>query len=186
MAQLSKKSIIVISIVTFVIVASSILLVSLPAIIASRTQDLAQNPDTPSNGELVVSEEQKRYEKALSTAVSDSTEAGQAILDEALESADSKQERAMVYTQKSAVAIANPDSPDFESALEFALRAEQEDPSYGTAIVIAELQDYDFQNYSEAIKYYKLYLDRLTEEASELNPGDRAFYENRLRELEQQ
>lgn len=162
------------------------LIITWPLIIDGIRQ-IAQNnavqTENPGAGAVNSTESQQRYQDAVAIASENQGEA-QALLDEALTEATTNEERAEIYRQKSSVATLDFQNPDIDEALRFAYLAEEESPTYGTAIAIAEIEDYEKNNYEAAIRYYRLYLDRLTDIGDELNPGDREFYQNRISELE--
>jgi|ETNmetMinimDraft_21_1059911.scaffolds.fasta_scaffold31384_2 tetratricopeptide (TPR) repeat protein len=163
------------------------LVVAWPAIIESIRQNAQTNtpqPGDPVGDTVVLTPAQQRYQEAVEIASTEGEEQAQELLNEALNEATTNEERAEVYQQKASIATLDPENPKLDDALQYAYLAEEQAPTYGTAIVIAELEDYDYNNYEAAIQYYQLYIDRLTDEAVELNPGDREFYQNRITELE--
>lgn len=150
----------------------------------STNQNTTPQPGDPVGDVVILTPAQERYQRAAEIAIQEGESEAQAILDEALDSATTDTERAEVYQQKASISTLNPQAPNVPDALRFAYIAEQTSPTYGSAIIIAELEDYENNNYAAAIEYYRLYLDRLSAEAEALNPGDRQFYENRIVELE--
>jgi hypothetical protein len=144
--------------------------------------------DTPSDNPLQLTDDevetrQSRYEDALEAAKSEGAAAGQAVLDTALSSTTDKADRAAIYTQKSTLAGSAEGGADTQTALEYAYKAEEENPSYATAIYIAEFEYY-MGDKSKALTYYKYYLERVNEDAIDLNPGDKEAFEKRVQELE--
>lgn len=151
-------------------------------IFTKRETELA--PGTPlAPGQQVSTAAQRRFTEATEVARENGPEAGQAILDEALKDTTDKNDRAEIYLQKSVLAGSGEGGSDTGSAFEYAYQAEQEGPSYGTALYVADLEYYTGDK-SKALQYYKLYLERLDDEAIGLNPGDKEAIEKRVAELE--
>lgn len=140
-------------------------------------------PGDPVVGNPVISQSQQLYNKAAEAATKDGPAAGQKVLDEELAKTEDKAKKATIYTQKSTLASSPAGGSNMKTALEYAYDAEEENPSYATAIMIAEMEYYTGDK-SKALTYYKLYLERLTEEQSDLNPGDKEAVEKRIQELE--
>lgn len=141
-------------------------------------------PGTPVVGTPIITQSQKLYNEAVDAAIAAGPEAGQKILDDELASATDKKKKANLYSQKATLASSPQGGANTDQALEFAYAAEEENPDYTTAILIAEMEYYTGDK-QISLKYYKLYLERLTPEAIELNPGDKEAYEQRVQELEQ-
>ena len=123
------------------------------------------------------------YDKAQKAAAEESPAAGQAILDQELQKATDKEAKAEIYSAKSQLASSVAGGGDQAQALQYAYDAEAASPDYGTALTVAWLEE-QAGNVSTAIKYYNFYLDRMTDEAKNLNPGDYEFYAAHVKELE--
>jgi len=148
-----------------------------------QSQEEKKQAEDSQKAAVEVQKNQATYNKALEAAQNEGPEAGQGVLDTALTTAGSDAEKAVIYQQKSSLASSGSQQPDTESAIEYAYEAEKLNPTYGSAILIATLEDRN-NNSVDAIKYYKLYLERLDETAESQNPGDRQYYERRVAELE--
>lgn len=133
-------------------------------------------------GEPILTEEQKLYNHVVEVALKDGQEAGQKILDDELAKTTDDVRRAELYSQKASIASLTPNNDD--AALDYAYKSEELYPTYGTAIMIADLE-YFTGDKSKALQYYRLYLERLTPEVIELNPGDKEAIEQRVQELEE-
>lgn len=147
-------------------------------------QDTELAPGTPlAPGQQVDTEAQRRFTKATEVARESGPKAGQAVLDEALDDVTDVDERANIYIQKSILAGSDDGGSDTTSAFEYAYQAEEEAPSYGTALYVADMEYY-IGDKSKALEYYKSYLERLDDDAINLNPGDKEAIEKRVAELE--
>lgn len=147
-------------------------------------EDTEPEPGTPVQaGDRIVTAAQERYDEAAAAAQASGPEAGQAILDDALADTTDKADRSEIYVQKSILAQSPEGGSDSDTAFDYAYQAEEENPTYGTAIYIAELEYY-MGDKAKALEYYKAYIERLDDESSELNPGDKEAIEARIAELE--
>ncbi len=171
-----------------VLVAVGVFIAFRPAINSFIEDTFAGNtdpiPGTPVQGTPISSKSQKLYNSAVDAAVSGGPEAGQKVLDDELAKVTDKSDKANIYAQKATLASSPEGGSNTDQALDFAYEAETQSPDYGTALLIAEMEYYTGDK-SIALTYYKLYLERLTPEAIELNPGDKEAYEQRVQELEQ-
>lgn len=186
---MSKRAKIIIGIVGVVVIAGiALTIIFWPAVSGFVTGFFQQKTTTDlgpvSTPEPVIKTDKQLYDKALSVAISDGPEAGQAVLDERLNQTTDNKEKAAIYSQKAALAASPTGGGDTSEALEYAYITEEQDPTYASAIYIADLEYYENNNKVNALKYYKLYLERLTDEAIELNPGDKAYYEQLVQEIE--
>jgi hypothetical protein len=148
-------------------------------------QETSEETDEVNTPAPVVKTDAKLYENAAAAAASGGAEAGQAVFNEQLAATNSKSEKAAIYSQKAELALTPAGGANTAQALEFAYLAEQEAPTYATALFIAEIEFNDMNNRTNALKYYKLYLERLTDEGIALNPGDKEYFEQRIREIEE-
>lgn len=123
--------------------------------------------------------------QALAAAKDKGAAGGQAVYDTQLNATSDKKQQAVIYSQKAAFASSPSGGNDLKSALDYAYKAEGLAPDYGTAILIAQLEE-SLKDIPNAVKYYKLYLARLNPEAIALNPGDKEAYEAKVLELEKQ
>lgn len=126
---------------------------------------------------------QERYDEAEKAASEKGPEAGQQVLDTKLETQQDASERASIYMQKAILAESPQGGTDRTAAITYAYQAEAEQPTYGSALYVAELEYY-YGNKTNALKYYKLYLERVTPEATDLNPGDKEMVQAKIAELE--
>ncbi len=141
-----------------------------------------QNQNGPNSDEAFEqqSKQDKLYAKATDAVQEGGVEAGQQVLDQALLEAEGNPEKSVIYQQKSSLATLSPTGGDKQASLTYAYEAEKLDPTYATAILIAEME----QDKEQALKYYKLYLERLDTNTEQLNPGDRQNVEKRIQALE--
>lgn len=148
--------------------------------------------------------------EAVAIAAESGYEAGQEYLDQALESASASSDKATIYLYKASLANSNKISadtsinsddsgsttnvdgtgsgytsvvPTTETALEYAYKAEELSPSAASAITIASLEE-TIGNLENAIKYYKIYLERGANSYDATNQdSDYDYYSNYIKEL---
>jgi len=109
--------------------------------------------------------------------------AAQKKIDEKISQADTKQKQAELYDLKIATLYSSNDPAAATKALEYAYKIEEIDPTYKSALTIAEMER-DANNKTVALKYYELYIARSTSsDGSSLDPTNKAFYEQRIQEL---
>jgi hypothetical protein len=184
-----KRTKIIIGIIGVVVIAgTAATIVFWPAVSGFVTglfqQKTADNLEPVGTPEPVIKTDNQLYDKALSATAEGGPEAGQAVLDERLTQATDNKEKAAIYSQKATLAASPSGGGDTSKALEYAYLTEEQDPTYASAIYIADLEYYENDNKVNALKYYKLYLERLTDQAIDLNPGDKAYYEQLVQEIE--
>ncbi|NTW62231.1 hypothetical protein HGB25_02370 [Candidatus Saccharibacteria bacterium] len=111
--------------------------------------------------------------------------AGQVFLDEELKKTTSTQNQSQIYSLKSVHAGSFGGGNDKALALEYAYKAESLFPDKTTALSIASLED-GMSNTSNAIKYYKLYLERAKTGTalSKLDQADYDYYAAKVKKLE--
>lgn len=98
------------------------------------------------------------YDAAKEKVFLGSYDDGQKLLDNALEIRSSKQDRARIYELKCMLAFNN---YKFNDALKYALKAEEINPTYNTANLVA--LSYQNLGYNQlAIENYQKFLDRFT------------------------
>jgi len=116
-------------------------------------------------------------------AQSEGGAAAQKKIDEKISQADTKQKQAELYDLKIATLYSSNDPAAATKALEYAYKIEEIDPTYKSALTIAEMER-DANNKTVALKYYELYIARSTSsDGSSLDPTNKAFYEQRIQEL---
>lgn len=110
-------------------------------------------------------------------------EAAQNKIDEKIKQAETKKEQADLYTLKLSTALSSNDPNASAMALQYAYKAEEIFPTFGSALNIADLE-YAAKNNTVALKYYELYMERSTSSDGEsLDPTGKTFYERRIQEL---
>jgi hypothetical protein len=153
---------------------------------SSDTALLTDDYETTESAELVEKARiaSQRQTDAKKIAEAQGYEAGKVVYDTALVEAQSPESKANIYIEKSGFASVsstlgtpNPDS------LTYAYEAEKLYPTFGSAILIAQLEHYDSKNYAKAITYYTLSLERMSEENKRANPGDFEGIESTIDEL---
>ncbi|MEI6053918.1 MAG: hypothetical protein WCQ49_00940 [Candidatus Saccharibacteria bacterium] len=111
----------------------------------------------------------------------------QKVLDDALVKAGDNDSvvKAQIYASKANLAQSAIGGNDFESALKFALEAERLNPTDNSALVVASLEE-SSGNKVEAIKYYKIYLDRYLKETegATTDDSDYGYYSEHVNYLE--
>ena len=129
-----------------------------------KDDDTSQLPDIDPATErkLVIQDE------LVERLQSGGSEEAQAYLDEQLETASTDEEKSFILINKSTVASGNPGQ-----ALDYAQQAEEIEATYTSASALASLyeQSGDSRN---ALKYYRLMLERMPENFQETNPDDYA------------
>jgi flagellar basal body-associated protein FliL len=109
-------------------------------------------------------------------------EAAQKKIDEKIEQAETKKEQADLYTLKLSTLLSSND-PNTAVALQYAYKAEEIYPTFGSALNIADLE-YAAKNNTVALKYYELYMERsIGSDGESLDPTGKTFYERRIQEL---
>lgn len=110
-------------------------------------------------------------------------EAAQAKIDEKIAQADTRKEQADLYTLKLSTILSSNDPNAATIGLQYAYKAEEIFPTFGSALNVADLE-YAAKNNTVALKYYELYMERSTDSNGEsLDPAGKAFYERRIQEL---
>jgi tetratricopeptide (TPR) repeat protein len=100
----------------------------------------------------------KLFFSAMDEAGNVSYDSGQSVMDEALNSASSDEDRAHIYTQKSSLAI---NVGKYDDAYNFAKKAEEISPNLSSAQLMA-LSSESKGDIQEAIKNYHNALNRMT------------------------
>jgi len=110
--------------------------------------------------------------------------AGQDLLDKKLEETNIPEDKANIYISKATLMS---QSNDLSKALEYAYSAESLYPNEDTAMAVASLEE-AHKNNLNAIKYYQLYLERLSKKITSDDPQDAMlseynYYKKHLDEL---
>lgn len=113
------------------------------------------------------------------------SQAGQTFLDDELTKTGDSKEQAQLYMSKAALVGSLPGGNDKVKALEYAYKAESLSPDEETALVIALFEESQ-DNTPNAIKYYKLFLERFSKNSDEVaySKVDYDYYAARVGELE--
>lgn len=110
-------------------------------------------------------------------------EAAQSKIDEKISQAETKEQQANLYTLKLSTVLASNDPNAATLALQYAYKAEELFPTFGSALNIADIE-YAAKNNTVALKYYELYMERSIDSNGEsLDPSGKTFYEQRIQEL---
>lgn len=114
-------------------------------------------------------------------------DAGQKVLDENLKKTTNPEEQSKIYINK-ATLMSQANDDDKTKALEYAYTAERLYPTENTAMLIASLSEAQ-KNTTNAIKYYKLYLERVSKKITSEDPNDMTvreynYYKKHLEALE--
>ncbi len=121
--------------------------------------------------------------KNIAPPTSTNYSADQAALDKDIQSAPDDAAKATLYLRKADVALVNKGFTD--EALGYAQKAEELSPSIQSAFELATIYQ-GMNKKTEAIKYYTLYLSRMTPEYKQAHPGDYEHYQQVLQELQKQ
>ncbi len=121
----------------------------------------------------------ENYDEANNAVYSGDYSKGQDILDDALNKSTTDVERSTIYIQKSTLALKSSKS---DEAIKFANTAEKTYPSRMSAIVLA--MSYEGKgDKALALKYFKLVLERFTEQERSIAPADYEYYQSKVKEL---
>jgi len=110
-------------------------------------------------------------------------DAGQRYLDDKLETANDNAVKALVYIRKAELTSSLLGNHNYTKALEYSYKAESLSPSADAALSIALYEDKS-GNTANAIKYYKLYLERNPKGADDAETNNFGYYTSRIKELE--
>lgn len=178
----SKKRITLIALVISAVVLTAGALVyyfffrPAPQTESAKTSETSQNQPVSENNEALRAE-------VVSILQSKGQEASQQKLDEALTTTTNSSDKSYIYALKISVASAATE-PDYQTILEYAYLAEKLNPTFETALNIAETEN-QMANKTNAIMYYKIYLDRsITSDGTLLDQSGRPYYEKTLKALE--
>ncbi|TAH34180.1 hypothetical protein EYC59_03435 [Candidatus Saccharibacteria bacterium] len=104
-----------------------------------------------------------------------------AALDKQIQDAPDAATKASLYLKKSDLVVINKGYND--EALQYAQRAEGLSPSMQSAFQLATIHQ-ALEHKDDAIKYYSLYLSRMTPEYKQANPGFYEHYQQVVQELQ--
>lgn len=173
-----KKRFIIWAIVSFVVIA------------AAGVYFVYFNPFNSQNSNTQAAEKAAAKRNEISgeveSIVSDKgSQAGQTFLDDELAKTGDSKEQAQLYMSKAALVGSLPGGNDKVKALEYAYKAESLSPDEETALVIALFEESQ-NNIPNAIKYYKLFLERFSKNSDEVaySKVDYDYYAARVSELE--
>lgn len=139
------------------------------------------SPDAQGPANPLSKTKEDLYNKAVATVASDGAEQAQSEIGATLETLESDEDKSYAYTLKAS--LAPPDTSQSE-ILGYYYEAEKLDPTFDTALNVATAEYYA-GNKENALKYYKLYLERsIDKDGKNLDPQGRAYYEARVKELE--
>ncbi|MGB4759333.1 MAG: hypothetical protein WBP26_04745 [Candidatus Saccharimonadales bacterium] len=132
------------------------------------------------------SSSQESFYKTESAAepVSNNYEGDQKVLDQQLAAATTAEQKAALYSQKSALVVINKGYQDAQ-ALEFAQHAEALASSPVTALGIATIYQMQSKT-SKALAAFELYMSRVDDTYKAAHPGEFEHYQAVVKELEKQ
>lgn len=137
--------------------------------------------------EAEVAKKHDLYNETDSIVSEEGYQAGQDNLDIELAKTSDPREQAQLYILKASIAGSSSIESDLVKALEYAYKAESLFPSEETALVIASFEDSQ-NNIPDAIKYYKLFLERFSNNSDRslyiYRQADYDYYNARVSELE--
>lgn len=107
--------------------------------------------------------------------------AAQEYLDNLISKTNDSAEQSRLYLDKAILAGSYSGGRDLSLALEYAYKAEALSPTKDTALTIG-INEENSNNISAAIKYYKLYLDRIPHDTSDAS--DYSYYVEHVKGLE--
>jgi len=120
------------------------------------------------------------YKAAYKIASEEGVESSQSFLDEKLNNSTSQAEKSQIYIDKASIASSYLAGSDNSEALTYFYEAEKLVPTEKTASAIASLEENN-GNISNAIKYYKLYIERASADSES---DDYIYNLARLNDLE--
>jgi len=126
----------------------------------------------------------KIYTQADAVAVKNGANAGQSELDKNLVNSKSDTDKAYVYCAKSSLAMSDAGGKDYDKALEYAKKAEKLNPTASTAALIAGIYE-KTKDKDQAIKFYQLAIDRLSNSKSAMDKADVSYYKKTLEALKE-
>lgn len=119
--------------------------------------------------------------KNIAPPTSQNVSSDQAALDKELQAAPDDAAKAALYIKKSDLVVINKGYTS--EALGYSQKAEELSPSLQSAFQLATINE-ALKNKADAIKYYSLYLSRMTPEYKQANPGFFEHYQQVLQELQ--
>lgn len=124
--------------------------------------------------------------KKVDALVMDSgPESAQEYLNSEIKSATDAEEEAQLYIDKAVLAGSLPGGQNYAQAIEFALKADGLYPTEESALIVANIE-MNQNNIPNAIKYYKIYLDRASKglEGEALDDSTYDYYYRLISDLE--
>jgi hypothetical protein len=137
------------------------------------------SPTVNKSASEISKESQDRYDKANQAVRSGDYDKGQSLLDDTLNKSTTDTERSGIYVQKSTLALK---SSKNDQAIKFANTAEKLYPSRMSAIVLAMSAEKSGDK-ALALKYYKLVVERFTEQERKISPSDYEYYQSKVKEF---
>ncbi len=142
--------------------------------------DILNNGSSTADEVAALDKSQNRYIQAVRAVSVDGYDAGQSFLDdEIISNTNNDVERSYLYIQKSDLAINN---ANMDEAIAFAEKAEGFYQSRISAVTLAQLYEKKGDK-ANAIKFYKLTIERTTEDAKQMLPYEINDYQLKINEL---
>ncbi len=139
--------------------------------------------ENKSSGDKTQTQKPNYVSKGMAPPTTTDYSGDQAALDKDIQNAPDDAAKATLYLRKADVALVNKGFTD--EALGYAQKAEELSPSIQSAFELATIYQ-GMNKKTEAIKYYTLYLSRMTPEYKQTHPGDYEHYQQVLQELQKQ
>lgn len=150
------------------------------AMVGSFAAILIVNNNKLQNG--TVGTPAENFAKASDVAQKSGAESGQKVLDDKLKQTNDSKIKAELYLNKATLASTLVSKNDYTKALEYAYESEKLNATANSALAIATMEEMK-NNITNAIKYYKIYLERTPKPTSGSSDGY-AYYVSHVKELE--
>lgn len=178
-----KKRLIISSVIAIIVIVVAVALYFFVYQAAPDSDRVGSSDTTQAIEQQLSDENEALRSESVSLLQSDGPAASQDRLNKALAESTNVKDKSYIYGLKVAIATSS-QNPDFAAALVYAYEAEKLDPTFETALTIAELE-HEINHKNEAITYYKLYLERsVAADGTLLDAAGRTFYENKLQALQ--
>lgn len=143
-----------------------------------------KNTDSTKTEEVISKSEerQKNYDSANSIAKGGDYEKAQKQLDSSLSMQKTAEDRSEVYSQKAVLAL---DNNKKEDALSYAKKAEESYKSQASANIVAQIAEATGDK-ALALTYFKLALERMTNDQKQYFPDEIKYYQQKIEELQKQ
>ena len=173
-----KRWFVIWAIISFIIIAAGVYFVYFNPFNNSQDSN-SQAADT------AITKKKETIDKVESLVTDQGSQAGQSFLDTELAKTNDSKEQAQLYMDKASLVDSILGGSDKVKALEYAYKAEGLSPTEETALMIAVFEE-NQNDIPNAIKYYKLFLERFSKNSNEVLYGkvDYDYYTTYVGELE--